>query len=270
MKNNIVGKTSKLIRAVVEIIRNPWLLNLVLADNSLWLKYVLRKFVPNPEFPVILPDEVIPGFNHTIDVLTSFDGGCIPADLALLKALCRKFPECSYFEIGTWRGESVKNVSGVAAVCYTLDLTKEDISRRKLPDSYHQTIGNFSEGTRNITHIRGDSMNFDFSSLKRKFDVVFIDGDHRHEYVRNDTAKVFRHLVHDKSIVVWHDYAFSPGKVRYEVLAGILEGIPEKYKTCLYQVSGTKCALFTREKIYPDTFRTTSIHKNLFRVTRES
>ena len=270
MKNDIMGKTSKLIRAVVEIIRNPWLLNLVLADNSLWLKFVLRKFGPNPEFPVIHPDDVISDFTHTFDVLTSFDGGCIPADLALLKALCRKFPECSYFEVGTWRGESVKNVSGVAAVCYTLDLTKEDISRRKLPDSYHQTIGNLSKGTGNITYIRRDSMKFDFSSLKRKFDVVFIDGDHRHEYVRNDTAKVFRHMVHDKSIVVWHDYAFSPGKVRYEVLAGILEGIPEEYRKSIYQVSGTKCALFTREKIDPDTFRTTAIHENLFRVTRES
>ena len=265
-----MGKILKLLHAVFEIIGNPWLLNLVLADNSLWLKYVVRKFGLNQEFPVILPDDVIPDFNHTFDVLTCFDGGCNPVDLALLKALCMRFPECSYFEIGTWRGESVKNVSGVAADCYTLDLTKEDISRKKLPESYQQTIGNLSEGIKNVTHLRGDSMKFDFSSLKRKFDVVFIDGDHRHEYVRNDTAKVFRHLVHDNSIVVWHDYAFSPDQVRYEVLAGILEGIQEKYRTCIYQVSGSKCALFTREKINPDTFLTTAIHENQFRVTRES
>jgi len=62
------------------------------------------------------------------------------------------------------------------------------------------------------------------------FDVLFIDGDHRYDYVKNDTAKVFRHLVHNKSIVLWHDYAYSPGQVRYEVLAGILDGVPETYR----------------------------------------
>jgi predicted O-methyltransferase YrrM len=239
-----MGKITKLIRSVREIIRNPRLLNLVLSDNSVWEKNVLRKFGLNAALPLIPLEELIPEFNETREVLTGFDGGCLPADIALLKALCRKFPVCSYFEIGTWHGESVRNVSTVAADCYTLDLTNEEISRKNFPDDYQQMIGNLSEGIANVKHLKGDSMNFDFSSLDRKFDLIFIDGDHRYDFVRNDTVMVFRHLVHDKSIVVWHDYAYSPGQVRYEVLAGILDGVPKTFRQCLYQVSGTKCAVF--------------------------
>ena len=264
-----MGKISKLIRAVLEIIRNPGLLNLVLSDDSYWAKSMLHKFGLNPDLPVIPLDEVIPEFNKTLDVLTSFDGGCLPTDIALLKALCMKFPECSYFEIGTWRGESVKNVSGVAAECYTLDLTGEEFSRKKFPESYQHMIGNLSEGTVNVTHLKGDSIYFDFSSLNRKFDVIFIDGDHRYEYVKNDTMKVFRHLIHDKSIVVWHDYAYSPGRVRHEVLAGILDGIPDFYRQNLFQVSGSKCAVFTRENPNPEKLKEKEIYENWFRVTLE-
>ncbi len=76
------------------------------------------------------------------------------------------------------------------------------------------------------------------------YDLVFIDGDHHYEMVKNDTQKVFEHLVNENSIVVWHDYARDPETVRYEVLAGILEGIPEKFRDHLYHFENSLCAIY--------------------------
>ena len=64
---------------------------------------------------------------------------------------------------------------------------------------------------------------------------------------------VFNHLVHEKSIVVWHDYAWQPGDVRYETLAAILAGIPTVCKDKLYAVRNTMCAVYFpfQTKNYP-------------------
>ena len=78
----------------------------------------------------------------------------------------------------------------------------------------------------------------DFEALNKKFDLIFIDGDHHYEMVRNDTAKVFQSLFHSGSTVVWHDYAFNPEKIRFEVLAGILDGCPTEFHHQGFQEAG--------------------------------
>jgi hypothetical protein len=110
-------------------------------------------------------------------------------------------------------------------------------------------MGYFSKALENVVHLSGNSMDFDFAGLNRKFDVIFIDGDHHYEHVKNDTQQVFRHLVHKESVVVWHDYAFHPEKIRYEVLAGILDGTDPAIHDEIYHVSQTKCAVYLKKKI---------------------
>lgn len=264
---NVMGKFSKTLRALLEISRNPSLLNLVLSDNRYWSNYVHQKFGPNPDLPLIQLNDLIPELTDDLEVITSFDGGCLPTDLSLLKALCRKSPESRYFEIGTWRGESVANVSNIAAECLTLDLTEEEMIRKKFSDSHRNRIGALPEGIAHLTHLKGDSMKIDFAVLNQQFDVIFIDGDHRYHYVKNDTKNVFRHLVHDRSIVVWHDYFYSPGLLRFEVLAGILDGVPEQYKQYLYCVSSSKCAIFIREPILSREPHPAAMYEETFRVT---
>jgi hypothetical protein len=109
--------------------------------------------------------------------------------------------------------------------------------------------GIFSKKRPNIVHLKGNSGTFDYGSLNMKFDLIFIDGDHHYDFVKNDTQKVFTHLVHDSSVVVWHDYAVIPGEVRYEVLAGILDGLPDDAHSHLYYVDHTKSAVFIREEL---------------------
>jgi hypothetical protein len=102
---------------------------------------------------------------------------------------------------------------------------------------------------KNVVQLHGDSRSFDFGGLQKKFDLLFIDGDHHYDTVKSDTEKVFEHLVHDESIVVWHDYGFHPDLVRYEVMAAILDGVGPGRAGLVYHVAHTKSAIFTGKKL---------------------
>ncbi|MCP4314384.1 MAG: class I SAM-dependent methyltransferase, partial [Bacteroidetes bacterium] len=156
---------------------------------------------------------------------------------------------CRYFEIGTWRGESVANVSSRSSSCYTLSLSDEELRFIGMHEKYISAHRQFSKEIANVTHLRANSMTFDFAALNQKFDLIFIDGDHHHDSIVSDTRNVFQHLVHDQSIVVWHDYGFYPDRVRFEVMAAILDGAGKERSDRIYQVAHTLCAIYTGSEI---------------------
>ncbi len=246
-------KIRKAIRAILLILKNPWLLNKVINDDTVWASFLCKEYGIKHGLPLVDIQTIDPGFSETVENFSFLDGGSLPTDIALLKNLCRRFASCSCFEIGTWRGESAVNMADVAEVCYTLNLSEKEMKESGLNRKYIDQYAFFSKGRENIVHLKGNSLTYDFESLGRKFDLIFIDGDHHFESVRNDTHKVFKHLVHEKSIVVWHDYAYNPEKYRPEVLAAILAAIPSEFRKNLYHVSNTMCALFIRENFTVST-----------------
>ena len=251
----MLNKISKSFKAIIAIIRNPWLLNNVLEDNDLWKKYVIKGYKLGKGLPVIDFENIIKSKSEQINTFACLDGGSLVTDHILLKSLASQINNCSYFEIGTWRGESVKNVSEVAKECYTLNLPDDDIKKFGENNNYIESIGYFSKNIGNITHLKGNSLFYDFEKLNKKFDLIFIDGEHHYDFVKSDTKKVFAHLIHENSIIVWHDYGFSPEKVRFEVLAAILDGTPKEKHENLYFVSNTLCAIYSPKKLdgfYPE------------------
>lgn len=204
----------------------------------------MKQYGLDQGLPVINPEELFGDFSETIEPFAFLDGGSLPTDLALLKKLARRIPDCNYFEIGTWRGESVANVASVAEYCFTLNLSETEMKAMGFNQRYIDLHGFYSRNIQNITHLEGNTLSFDFQSLNRKFDLIFIDGDHHFNMVKNDTHKVFRHLTHDSSVVVWHDYARNPETIRYEVLAGILEGCPPTFHQHIFHIAHTLCAVY--------------------------
>jgi len=259
-------KLNKALKAMAQIIKNPWLLNHILEDNASWESHLKKRYGMENGLPQLELTELFPGFNQTINNISFLDGSSLPTDIALLKALAQKFDDCSYFEIGTWRGESVVNVADNAAECLTLNLSREEILELGYSEKYADLHGFFSKGKPNITHLEGNSMAYDFAALGKKFDLIFIDGAHQYEFVENDTKKVFEHLVHENTIVVWHDYAYNPEKVRNEVLAGILDGLPPSYKKDLYHVSNTLCAIYIKGNFKTKTLNAPSIPAKSFTI----
>jgi len=242
-------KLVKAFRAIGKILQKPYLLNLVLDDNEQWESYVRKKGYGTGRLPQLSFSDLFVNREFTIQPYLFADGGSLPTDLALLKGLAQRFPACNYLEIGTWRGESVANVSPVASRCYTMDLPDDEKRLLGMSEEYIQQHAILSRHLSNVTHLKANSRTFDFASLKVPFDLVFIDGDHHYEGVLNDTRKVFQQLVKTDTIVVWHDYAFQPEKVRFEVAAAILDGTSPAIHGKLYQVANTLCAVYLPEPV---------------------
>jgi predicted O-methyltransferase YrrM len=239
-----MSRISKAFKALGLIIRNPWLLNKVLEEDRFWREKVEKEFGFANGLPVIRPEELFGDFSETVDPFAFLSGGSLITDLALLKKLARRIPHCNYFEIGTWRGESAANVASVAESCVTLNLSGDEMKKLGLNQRYIDLHGFYSKDISTITHLEGNTLSFDFQLLNRKFDLVFVDGDHHYKMVTNDTAKIFTHLVHENTVVVWHDYARDPETVRFEVLAGILAGSPLSLHKNIFHVAHTLCAVY--------------------------
>jgi predicted O-methyltransferase YrrM len=256
------GKVIKALKAISLIIRRPVLLNRILDEPGIWEKYIISKYNLPDGLPVVSLDNITGSDEFRIEPIAFLDGGSLPTDLALLKGLASSIKGCSYFEIGTWRGESVACVSGSAKECFTLCLTDAEMEKRGVNKKAIGMHGMFSKALKNVTQLRGDSRTFNFPSLGKKFDLIFIDGDHHYDYVLQDTKNVMKYLVHENSTVVWHDYGNNPEDVRYEVLAAILDGTSSEVHSKIFHVRHTKCAIMTN--------RTLESEKPAFPVVPES
>lgn len=244
-----MNKLTKLLKAIKLIVKQPALLNKVLDDSDVNKQLVFAKYNLPEGLKTVDITQLLPDFNETIDPYSFYDGGSTPIDLALLKWLAKSKKECNYFEIGTWMGESVSNVAAVASHCTTLNLPDDEMLKMGLNKNYVGLHRFFSQKFGNITHIQANSQTFNYDSLSQKFDLIFIDGDHHYESVKNDTANAFKLLKNSDSIIVWHDYGNNPSDIRWDVLHGILDGTPAEKHSCLYRVSNTLCAIYTTKSL---------------------
>ena len=239
-----MNKLTKLIKAIGLIIRKPYLLNKIIDNNDAWQGKVQQEYGIKDGLHELAFRDLSKGAEVKVKPFAFLEGGSLPTDLALLRILATGIQGCKYFEIGTWRGESVANVAEVAAECTTMNLPADSMQELGLAEDYIQQHAMFSRDLLHVIHLQENSLEFDFSVLDKKYDLIFIDGDHHYESIKKDTENVFAHLLHDKSIVVWHDYAWQPGNVRYETLAAILSGVPVKNRSKLYAVRNTLCAIY--------------------------
>ncbi len=259
-------KIMKILRAAGLLLKQPSLLNNVLNDNEVWHKHVEKNHQRGNGLPVVALETLFPEFEARIPLVAFLDGGSMVTDHALLISLAKQFDNCTYFEIGTWRGESVYNVASVAKECYTLNLSDEEMRRMGLSEEYIDLTAYFSKEKPNIHHLRGNSFHFDFGGLNKKFDLIFIDGDHHYKSVLNDTKKVVQHLMHENSVVVWHDYAKNPENIRFEILAGILDGLPASMHKWLYHVENSLSAIYINKPFETDRLVNPSRPNHYFEV----
>lgn len=263
--------TKKFIRglkAVLFLLKHPASILQVYANTGAHQQEVIRKYNLPKGLPVIDITDLLGSVNETISPYSFLEGTSTPLDLVLLKGLAKKFPGGEYFEIGTWRGESVANVASAGMNCATFNLSDEQLTRRNISEKIIGLQGFYSKKNSAIKHIYGDTRIFDFNLLNKKFDLIFIDGDHNFDSVKNDTVKMFDLLKDENSIIVWHDYGNTPEDIRWDVLHGILEGTPQQFRNNLYRISNTLCAIFVRGKFqnYFSEFPATPKHEFIIRV----
>jgi len=269
-----MNKIGKAFKALWWIARKPVLLNRVLTDEDSWRDYVEKRYLFPGGLPVVEMGQLIGPETVALGPMTFLDGGSLPSDLMLLAGLAEQINDCTYFEIGTWRGESVATVSPRAKSCHTLCLSDKEMRKLGMLPGTIESHGLFSKEMENVIQLRGHSRTFEYGQLKKKFDLLFIDGDHHYDFVKSDTEKLFSHLVHKESIVVWHDYGFHPDQVRYEVMAAILDGVGPERAGMVYHVAHTKCAIYTGNvipskpagfSVVPEEYYSTQISRHPFK-----
>jgi hypothetical protein len=243
-------KIYKLIRGIQLLIKKPYLINQILNDND-ELKIIFSKEFPKGnETAQISLQSIHPSTDkQNINTYSFLSGSSLVTDFIVLKFACLRIEAKDYLEIGTWRGESVANVADIVENCYSLNLSDEELKELNLPNEYIDLHRFYSKSKPNIHHLFGDSRTFNFENLNKKYDVIFIDGDHHTEAVEADTKRLFPYLKTDKSILVWHDAKSDTEKIRYEVLLGIYRGMPKETHPFIYLVENSLCAIYIPEKM---------------------
>ena len=206
-------------------------------------KYGLKNGMQEVDFM-----EVFPKFNGEVKVHSLLYGTSTPIDMAVLRELAKRFTDCDYMEIGTWRGESLANVAPHCRKCIAVNLSDELMLQFGFGEKYIKVQRFFSSALKNVEHIGANSQTFDFHSLNQKFDLIFVDGDHSYEGVKSDTRKVFELLKNENSIIVWHDCVAQYEIPDFEVVGGILDGAPSDKRDKIFHLKNTLCAVYMNKK----------------------
>jgi len=236
---NKLQKFQLLLKHPLEVVNNG-----ILSLSEKAFQNQLNKTYRKDQLPTIDLIDLFTDFDEELTTYSFLEGTSLVTDLILLKKLAGRFKDCNYLEIGSWRGESIANISTNAKRCTTINLSPEEMKSMKFSKEFIDAHGYYSKNLTNITKILHNSHTYDFSNLKDKFDLIFIDGDHSYEGVLNDTKKIFNLRRDSSSIIVWHDYGYSSERVRYSTLKAILDGIPSQFHGNLYHVSNTLCAIY--------------------------
>ena len=254
-------------KVVKLLARDPRRLGNLIDHRAEERAYVSQHYGLTDGLPTVDLLDLLPGFDETVEPVSFLEGTSLVTDLALLRALARRFTQCRYLEIGTWRGESVANVAPLAAACVSISLSPDEMRQRGYNQELIAAHGFYSKRFPNIMHIGHDSRTFDYSTLPEKFDLIFVDGDHTHDSVRIDTHNAFQMLRGPDSMIVWHDYGHTRYSIQWHILAGILDGCPPDKRSHLYHVSNTLCAIYSPQPLAASIVETPQIPNKTFRVS---
>lgn len=133
----------------------------------------------------------------------------IKEDHIALMSIISKFNIKTIFEFGTWEGYTTQLMSLHPNVnkIVTLDINNEfdvDYEHGAHGKTNKDNYGKYFKGNKKITQVFCDSLKFEPTE---NFDMVFIDGNHNSEHVKNDTELA---LKMNPKVIAWHDYE-SPG-----------------------------------------------------------
>jgi predicted O-methyltransferase YrrM len=142
----------------------------------------------------------------------------------VINLFTKHFDPKKVFEIGTFDGRTTLNIAVNAmphTKIYTIDLPKDTTNKTELSvsGSDQNLINTNVTGSRflsqegsslihdkEIIQLIGDTASFDFSPYYNTIDLVFVDGAHTYEYVKNDTEIALKMLRNGKGVILWHDY----------------------------------------------------------------
>ena len=140
---------------------------------------------------------------------------------AALAALMRLSNATRVFEFGTYKGVSTTQLAlnlPEGGTVFTLDLPEDHpvyISYSQLASESGMMMLVPPELNHKVKFLKEDSAVFDTTPYRGTMDLVFVDGYHSYEYVKNDTEKGLE-MLRPGGVIAWHDCVPNrPEIVRY-------------------------------------------------------
>ena len=129
---------------------------------------------------------------------------------AALAALIQLSKAKRVFEFGTYKGVSTTQLAlnlPVDGIVYTLDLPEDHpiyLEYSRLASETGMKILVPEDVVSKVQFLKSDSAEFDTTPYRNSIDLVFVDGYHSYEYVKNDTEKGWE-MLRPGGIIAWHD-----------------------------------------------------------------
>jgi predicted O-methyltransferase YrrM len=213
------SKINQLIRRLVKIaLQNPRDLKHILGVTNWAAGEIVDPVVDIRSIPSVDLFDICLGTRWTLQSLPDVRSSISPLECAALAALSHAVTAKKVFEFGTYKGVSTTQLAlniAVDGMVFTLDLPEENPAYSlPIPRLDEQEI-TFESGKGTlvphdlldrVTFLKSDSAHFDETPYLGSMDLVFVDGAHSYEYVKNDTEKGWRMLRHG-GILAWHDCA---------------------------------------------------------------
>lgn len=207
--------------------------------------FVLAKLKGKP-FQELEIFDISPSFEEEVEGVTFLEGASTAVDLAFIKSIVKSKKDCDYLEIGSFRGESLINILPVCKSATSISLSPSEMAGMNIPKDYIEADYCLVEPNDKLTRIQHNSLTFDYTSLNKKYDVIFIDGDHSTNGVKSDTQNALKLLKDESSIIIWHDCSFSYSDIRYDVIRGVILGLGDQNFADFYRVRNTLCGIYTK------------------------
>jgi len=176
-----------------------------------------------------------------------------PAYHYVIASVVRAIAPEAILEIGTFKGVTtylmLLNTDRCQIVTVDLPLETTAESQRHLNDGDRRLVGigrqavgaafQGKPGSERIRQVLQDSMKLNVREHLQSADLVFVDGGHTYELVKNDTEKAFE-ILSDRGTVLWDDYGcWHPGVPRY------LDELSEKMT--LFRIEETGLVIGSRQ-----------------------
>jgi predicted O-methyltransferase YrrM len=171
-----------------------------------------------PRFVLSMPDEFAQEIRFFMPM--TWTGGLSALESIILLKLMRVTRPSRIFEFGTFEGETTRFLlanlppaDGRSERIYTLDLAETEnvvfeggddaLAKRVLSSQRKYSL---FPNAHLVKQLLQDSMHLDPQPYRGMFQFVFIDANHKLEYVRKDTENAFEMVGGSPHCVVWHDY----------------------------------------------------------------
>jgi predicted O-methyltransferase YrrM len=203
--------------------------------------------------PTIEARDLFPGLFRSpvrLAELGSAPSGTTYFESYLLACLVQYLEARRVFEFGTSHGRTTLQLALNSlddATIYTLDLPERacpTFYRRAFPEEdilRELPVGSLFRGhaeSNKIKQLLADSAVADFDSLRGKIDLIFVDGDHSYDNVKNDSEKAFS-MLSQSGVILWHDYGG-----RWSDVARYIGELASE-KRGFYHLAGTSLAICT-------------------------